>query len=355
MRVTLALFLHLLGLLLLSNTQVKSTKSDFLFPIEKDGLTGFINADGNIILPPQFRGDMYGVRFSEGLAAVIINSKWAYIDESGKIVFTTNGDYAYSFSEGLAKIAVAGRRESWLLYDMKYGYIDKKGKIVIKPQFEETYGFSEGIGRIVADKKWGFIDKTGAIIIKTQFERAYPFIDGFSCVTLESGKRAYINKLGVIISNPNYEYSDTSFSEGLIPAKDSSSKWGYVDKNWKMVIEAKYEQVAFQFSDGLAAVKLNGKWGFIDKSGKMILEPQFEEGLAFSEGLASFRVNNKVGYMDKSGKVVIHPQFLTGHNFRGGLAAVNNDIRITSVACCWKKYDYINREGKIVWKAPELE
>ena len=43
-----------------------------------------------------------------------------------------------------------------------------------------------------------------------------------------------------------------------------NGKYGYVNKIGKLAIPLKYEKVSY-FSEGLAAVKLNGKWGFISR------------------------------------------------------------------------------------------
>jgi len=52
----------------------------------------------------------------------------------------------------------------------------------------------------------------------------------------------------------------------LIPYR-KGDKWGFCDRNKKIVIPIKYDLV-WPFSEGLAAVKLNGKLGYIDKEGK---------------------------------------------------------------------------------------
>ncbi|EAI5197373.1 WG repeat-containing protein, partial [Campylobacter coli] len=63
------------------------------------------------------------------------------------------------------------------------------------------------------------------------------------------------------------------------------------------------------FSEGLAAVGLNGKWGFIDKNGEFAIKPKFDDIWDFREGLASVGLNGKIGLIDKSGKFVIEPKF----------------------------------------------
>jgi hypothetical protein len=52
----------------------------------------------------------------------------------------------------------------------------------------------------------------------------------------------------------------------LIPYR-KGDKWGFCDRNKKIVIPCKYDCV-FSFREGLACVQLNGKCGFIDKEGK---------------------------------------------------------------------------------------
>jgi hypothetical protein len=56
-----------------------------------------------------------------------------------------------------------------------------------------------------------------------------------------------------------------------------------------MIIEPQFEEAGI-FSEGLAAIEINGKWGYIDKSGKLVIEPQFTDAWNFSEGLAPVKV-----------------------------------------------------------------
>ena len=86
--------------------------------------------------------------FHEGLAAVQRNGLWGYIDTEGNEVIpciykgTEYGNYAFPFSEGMAVI---------IDKDGKYGYINKKGEMIVKPQFEEAGNFSEGVASVFSD------------------------------------------------------------------------------------------------------------------------------------------------------------------------------------------------------------
>jgi len=58
---------------------------------------------------------------------------------------------------------------------------------------------------------------------------------------------------------------------------------------------------AFSFSEGLAAVELNGKYGFIDKKGNLVIQPVYDNAYLFPEGLALVFLNGKRGYIDTKG------------------------------------------------------
>ncbi len=73
----------------------------------------------------------------------------------------------------------------------------------------------------------------------------------------------------------------------------------------------------------LKPIKLGGnKHGYIDATGKVVIEPQFEDAKDFSEGLAAVKINDKYGYIDETGNIVIQPQFYEAENFDNGFAKI---------------------------------
>ena len=67
------------------------------------------------------------------------------------------------------------------------------------------------------------------------------------------------------------------------------------------MISAQFEN-ADEFSEGFAAVKINGKWGYINKAGHLVIEPKLDRVYSFQHGLALIRVGNQLEYIDKTGK-----------------------------------------------------
>ena len=149
---------------------------------------GFINMDGEMVIEPQFYGVGY---FSEGFAFVqveehsspqsvesvwqsgnVTRTAWGVIDAEGSIVIPPNffaSDVASVFSEGLAPVGllVAGE-EIW-------GFINTSGNFIIEPQFYSAGRFSEGMAAVSTAPSGntliGFIDTYGDFVITPQFEQ----------------------------------------------------------------------------------------------------------------------------------------------------------------------------------------
>src|SRR5512142_1792512 len=135
-----------------------------LIPFEKDGKWGYRSSGGEVIIPPRYE---MARAFSGGIAAVVDDQGWAYIDHAGRVVLrpvvVDNGpDY---FREGLARF-----RDN-----AKVGFFDRSGKVVIQPRYAYAMPFSEGRAavcegcaeieegehRAVRGGKWGFINPGG--------------------------------------------------------------------------------------------------------------------------------------------------------------------------------------------------
>lgn len=83
---------------------------------------------------------------------------------------------------------------------------------------------------------------------------------------------------------------------------------GYVDSRGTTVIAGDFEK-AERFSDGLAAVRVEGLWGFINETGELVIKPRFQAVRPFEGRRASATVDGKAGIIDRSGAFVIAPQF----------------------------------------------
>lgn len=62
---------------------------------------------------------------------------------------------------------------------------------------------------------------------------------------------------------------------------------------------------AFNYSEGLAAVKLNGAYGFIDETGKVIIEPTYEEATFFFNEKTVVKKYGSYGVINKKNETII--------------------------------------------------
>ena len=175
-----------------------------LLPFEKDGRWGYRDEHGDIAIKNKYR--MAYAFLPGGIAAVIDDQGWAYIDRKGGIVlrpfiFDNGPDY---FREGLARFTV----------DYKFGFFNERGEVIIKPRFDFAFPFSEGLSpacmgcleksegehSIVEGGAWGYIDNKGDWVISPIFGFAGQFEEGKAQVKL-NGRCVFIDKRGKITSD----------------------------------------------------------------------------------------------------------------------------------------------------------
>jgi len=308
-----------------------------LIPVKMGNDFEYINAEGKIIINPQFSE---ATIFRNGLALVKTSSdkpQWGYIDEDGKFAITPNYKSATVFSDHLAwvvsengaptcidtkgdiKFALTNADEVRIFSNglaafkeindtgkEKWGFVDKSGKVKINAQFSDVGYFVNGKCPVSnEDGKWGYIDGDGKLIINYQFDDAASFVNG-SAVVKSNGKAGLIDANGKYIVNP--QFSEMRSDGGLFLIKQDG-KFGWTDKDGKIIINPQFSK-AFPFTNGkLAAVESGKSFGFIDKEGKIAINPQFDLALPFNGKLALVVSSNKIGFIDSEGKYAINPQF----------------------------------------------
>ena len=217
--------------------------------------------------------------------------------------------------------------------------------------------------RAPGGEQQGYIDQRGVLVIPFRYNHAFPFDqDGFALVSTGPtggnehpfGKPAIINRRGetvhsggtfirslgrgrfavgeedrirfISLGGEKFEVAANCTSaygpssEGMIPVA-IGEKWGFLDDNGKLVIEARYDSVGL-FSEGLASADSGGKSGYIDHEGKWVIPPGFEIAEAFREGLGAVMEGGQAWYIDRSGKRAIEGNHTHVSPFSEGLGLV---------------------------------
>lgn len=248
----------------------------------EEGLYGFINTKGNIVIPCEYND---AKAFSDNKAAIKKRKDgWGFINTDGSIFikpqYFSVQDYMHGLASATILVSDAEFHKSSITFPkVDQVVLDGKGRIMGSPksmyrQFstfsEDSIALAQHI--IVGLVGHNYIDASGNFLPTKES----PIIDN----------REYANF--IIETNRSNPFLDAGeFSEGLAPVSFSNDVYLYIDKYFVPQHDENtiytYEK-AYSFSHGLAAVKKDGKWGFINKKFVEVIPCQYDSCRFFFEG-----------------------------------------------------------------------
>jgi len=273
------------------------------------GLFGYLDRNGAYAIAPQFDDAR---SFSNGLACVMIidnhyDEKWGLINRQGEIIIDIKYDEIYDVKSYPIPVRAGAN----------WHYLDDQGQVVITLATERAEPFSQGLARVGSKAKEGFIDGTGAWVIEPKFRQAWDFHQGLAAVCLE-GAWGFINTTGEFVIKPKHgdigqaydEREGVRFFEGrvaFLARVGKQVKWGYLDRKGIPLIEPQFSW-AYEFTDGVAQVELEGEWGLIDRTGDYIIQPSFERmERIYNKKIIRVELNELMGYLNTAGKYIWRP------------------------------------------------
>ncbi len=288
-----------------------------LIKIKKNGKYGLIDQNGNVKIKAKYK-DIKG--YSNGLACVkASNGKYGFTTEKGFFPIEAIYNDATNFSaEGIA--AVSNRGE--------WGYIDRLGKLLIDYTYADASPFKNGhsIVRRTMSKTVGMIDSRGRLVVPSDkyLQLYFPKDNMIAARKQGSGKWGFVNTNGKLAIEAQYS-KVTSFGDGHALAK-TDTRYAVINKQGREVAPAMFEDAKVEgFNDGLAAAMYDSKWGFINTKGEVVVDFQFEDVQSFSYGKAAVMMDGYWGYIDTSGELIIFPEFEKAgafYNMNGRLLAI---------------------------------
>lgn len=280
------------------------------------GKSTFASPDGRRLISLDFD---YIDNFHEGLAEVCIAGRgYGFVDPKMHFVIPMQYDRSDEFRNGKAKVQRDG---IWY-------YIDKTGnetalQDVSDNRYQEVGHYSEGLCKVSTLKLrfmdlayhsdyediagiWGFVNEAGEEVIAPQFIYAYDFENGMAIVC--KGKWTIEKKW------------DNKYNQGRYWTDEEL--WGAIDAAGREVIPCIFDEIKF-FNDVENVFMAhyggweNGHWGVIDNRGNWLAEPVFEDiAYDYSNGLFAFYGQDKwaddslMGIYDiNQKKVIFEPQF----------------------------------------------
>lgn len=302
------------------------------FKIKKDGKYGIIDNEGKIVVEPKFSDiDILGKDNKSGFIVKDDTEKYGIIDYSNNKVLDIKYDFinkvygnnVYLVTEnGKQKLVnkentdvltngfdsikqILANQENAVIFvkENKCGIMDFSGKVLVEAQYDDLK--ETKAGTFIAKKA----DKYGIINIENQVQVEFEY----TSIVYNEKSDIYITEntdlisnilnsnletkiTGILIElnenkgylklriNEQYKYYNFKFEEkseqDIFPNKTmflskKDGKYGYVDKDGKVIVDYIYDDAIEQNEYGYVAVKKDEKWGSIDSKGNIVQEPTY--------------------------------------------------------------------------------
>ena len=271
----------------------KDNKSGYIVNDEQ-GKYGIIDYSKNQVLPNQY----------EGIEAVYGNDLYVVVEAGKQKLIQKDGTEV--LKDGFDKItAILKTSGAGVIYQKadKFGVMDLTGKVVIDSTYESLKEAKSGIFIASKDGKFGIIDMAGQEKLPFQYQsityqEAADFYvaedTSFQANILDNNFA--VKQTGILIQidtdkgymelkqGEEYKYYNFKFEEksqtdilsnNTLFVSKKDGKYGFVDKNGKVIVDYLYDDVTNQNNYGFAGIKKDGKWGSVDSKGNVIIEPTY--------------------------------------------------------------------------------
>ncbi len=319
----------------------------------KDELLGLMKTNGDIIVEAKYElsvEDDYSSSlesfsfFQEGLARVVKNGKFGYIDKTGEVIIDFDYEDAGHFSQGLAYYANS---------EGKYGYINKKGDIIISPKYDYAEEFNLNKQAIVADITseydyiYALINKDGEEIIGSlsdieDHHEIYVVIKDEKCYLMNTkGKMisediyddfAEIGNF-ILLAVLNDEYDATAITifklngdvyyeltEDEVSGEELADFYSVGDKFYllfkpetgsKVTLKLKKDAWEFEADDiqdivnNFVITERNDEYGLRTLKDALVIDYLYDFIWGYDDGYFLARLDGKIGIINERGKTIV--------------------------------------------------
>jgi hypothetical protein len=178
--------------------------------------------------------------------------------------------------------------------------------------------------RIRVDNKFGFIDTLGQIKIQPNYDYADQFSENRAAIRI-NGKYGYLDTSGSLVIPQSYEYA--SYFQNGLAVVGLGGKYGLIDDTGKMITGYLYDWIyAGSISENRIMFKNDDKWGYLNFKGEKVVNNKYESVSEFKNGTAKVKINKLYGIIDSTGNYVLEPvyQMIRDENFEYNVIGVQS-------------------------------
>lgn len=273
--------------------EIEYNNENQLFIVQRLSKQGVLNKEGKQVLNTEYdyiliSGNKINTKKDNTFAIYDINGNKQETQKNNTVLATQNENYFITINE-----------------DELFGVVDKEGNTIIENKYSYIeYAFNNYF-IVTKDNKTGVIDsqKTEKIpleynsIQKISNTKILQAITNSNNVTTElynekleriltmenaeiTTKENYIkvankNEIKYFSENGKELTNKEVYTNNPILSYKEGEKWGYIDRNGNVKVQAIYERVTELNEYGFAGINKDGKWGVINSEGKVIVEPSY--------------------------------------------------------------------------------
>lgn len=284
---------------------------------------GFINAEGNETVTPQFDWAERSFRQEEGAAeAGLLPVAAVFMGKTlcdGRDLLPQQGSYGLLRADGIVVvptvceeiiwtqggIAAVREKQGARLYDLR-----GNANVPIGDVYDEIGQPGEGSIPVRQGEKWGYLTRQGNLLPGGfQWSNALPFQEGLAGIACDEGS-GFIDETGTLQLALPYEQVGC-FGNGLAPFLHKK-RWGFINQSGEVIVKPTYTEV-HGFVNQRCAVKKSGKWGFIDPEGKQIVRPRYDDVSDYDPLYRrAFVLTRKLwGLLSWEGEILLKPAWST--------------------------------------------
>ena len=271
----------------------KDNKSGFIVKNE-DGKYGIVDYSNQIVLETKY----------EEILKIYGNDMYVVKQEGKQILVKKDGTEV--LSQGYDSInQILKNADNGIIFmkNSKFGVMKITGEVTIEPEYEDLKEAKSGILIASKEGKYGVVDIQNNMKIDFKYaiinynEKADIYIAEDANFNNDIIDNTFtIKQTGILIDmndekgyiklrqEDEYKYynykfeekkeSDININNTLFLSK-KDGKYGFVDKEGKVVVDYIYDDATEQNSYGYAGIKKDGKWGSIDNKGNIVQEPTY--------------------------------------------------------------------------------
>lgn len=295
--------------------------------IKKEGKIGIANANGNIIVPVEY-AEINAVtsEYKDGYIVKNAEGKYGVIKSDGNIALECKYDGIKNITNNNMYIAKLQNTWSVTLED---------GTTFLSGKVENAVSMESGNVIVNNSNNFGILNiETGEKIPAEYQSLSYIFDDKY--IAKKNDKYGIINVNNEVLVD--FKYSNISYNKSTdyIKALTENNTYDYMTRDFTVKLNAGEEIILNGFisikvqdevkyynykleektnkdvfvSNTLFIIKNNGKYGFVNKDGKVIVEPVYDNAIEQNDyGYSAIKKDGKWGAIDQYGNVVIQPTY----------------------------------------------